>query len=119
MIRIDIQFAFLRGEYAQYDMSGLDLRLVRDWAVFTALSSARQGTNREAAWSRYLNNTGGTPLAELCKSKERKNVNKGKESERKSKGKEREKKRIQAKKERKKVKAKNGRKNVKAKPLLD
>ena len=51
-------------------MSGLDLRLVRDWAMFTALSSAGQGTNREAAWSRYLNNTGGTPLAELCKSKE-------------------------------------------------
>ena len=71
MIRIDIQFAFLRGEYAQYDMSGLDLRLVRDWAVFTALSSAGQGTNREAAWSRYLNNTGGTPLAELCKNKTR------------------------------------------------
>ena len=43
-------------------MSGLDLRLVRDWAVFTD-----QGTNREAAWSRYLNNTGGAPLAELCK----------------------------------------------------
>ena len=65
------QFAFLRGEYAQYDMSGLDLRLVRDWAMFTALSSAGQGTNREAAWSRYLNNTGGTPLAELCKNKTR------------------------------------------------
>ena len=67
MIRNDIQFAFLRGEYAQYDMSGLDLRLVRDWAMFTALSSAGQGTNREAAWSRYLNNTGGAPLAELCR----------------------------------------------------
>ena len=67
MIKIDIQFAFLRGEYAQYDMSGLDLRLVRDWAVFTALSSARQGTNREAAWSRYLNNTGGKQLGEYCK----------------------------------------------------
>ena len=47
-------------------MSSLDLRLVRDWAVFTALSSADQGTNREAAWSRYLNYTGGTPLAEIC-----------------------------------------------------
>ena len=67
MIRIDIQFAFLRGEYAQYDMSGLDLRLVRDWAMFTALSFAGQGTNRETAWTRYLNNTGGTPLAELCR----------------------------------------------------
>ena len=52
-------------------MSGLDLRLVRDWAVFTALSSADQGTNREAAWSRYLNNTGGAPLAELCRNKTR------------------------------------------------
>ena len=62
-----VQFAFLRGEYVQYDMSGLDLRLVRDWAVFAALSPAGQGTNREAAWSRYLNNTGGAPLAELCK----------------------------------------------------
>ena len=61
------QFTFLRGEYKQYDMSGLDLRLVRDWAMFTALSSADQGTNREAAWSRYLNNTGDTPLAELCR----------------------------------------------------
>ena len=69
-------------------MSGLDLRLVRDWAVFTALSSADQGTNREAAWSRYLNNTGGTPLAELCKSKERKNDSKGKERMKESKGKE-------------------------------
>ena len=69
-------------------MSGLDLRLVRDWAVFTALSSAGQGTNREAAWSRYLNNTGGTPLAELCKSKERKNDSKGKERMKESKGKE-------------------------------
>ena len=38
-------------------MSGLDLRLVRDWAVFTALSSAGQGTNREAAWSSFLNKT--------------------------------------------------------------
>ena len=52
-------------------MSGLDLRLVRDWAVFTALSSARQGTNREAAWSRYLNNTESAPLAELCRNKTR------------------------------------------------
>ena len=69
-------------------MSGLDLRLVRDWAMFTALSSAGQGTNREAAWSRYLNNTGGTPLAELCKSKERKNDSKGKEGKKESKGKE-------------------------------
>ena len=60
------QFGFLAGQYRHYDMSGLDLRLVRDWAVFTALSSAGQGTNREAAWSRYLNNTGGAPLAELC-----------------------------------------------------
>ena len=104
-----LQFGFLAGQYRHYDMSGLDMRLVRDWAVFTALSSAGQGTNREAAWSRYLNNTGGTPLAELCKSEERKNESKGKETERKSKGKERE----------KKVKAKNGRKKVKAKPLLD
>ena len=61
-----LQFGFLAGQYRHYDMSGLDLRLVRDWAVFTALSSAGQGTNREAAWSRYLNNTGGAPLAELC-----------------------------------------------------
>ena len=61
-----LQFGFLAGQYRHYDMSGLDLRLVRDWAVFTALSSARQGTNREAAWSKYLNNTGDTPLAELC-----------------------------------------------------
>ena len=38
-------------------MSGLDLRLVRDWAVFTALSSAGQGLNREAAWSSFLNKT--------------------------------------------------------------
>ena len=67
MIRIYIQFAFLRGEYAQYDMSGLDLRLVRDWAVFTALSSAGQGTNREAAWSRYLNNTGAHPWPSCVK----------------------------------------------------
>ena len=52
-------------------MSGLDLRLVRDWAVFTALSSAGQGVNREAAWSRYLNNTGGAPPAELCRNKTR------------------------------------------------
>ena len=52
-------------------MSGLDLRLVRDWAMFTALSSADQGTNREAAWNRYLNNTGGAHLAELCRNKTR------------------------------------------------
>ena len=48
-------------------MSSLDLRLVRDWAMFTALSSAGQGTNREAAWSSFLNNTGGTKLGEYCK----------------------------------------------------
>ena len=101
-------------------MSGLDLRLVRDWAVFTALSSADQGTNREAAWSRYLNNTGGAPLAELCKSKERKNESKDKETERKSKGKERKKERTGKEREKKvKVKAKNERKKVKAKPLFD
>ena len=67
MIRFDIQFAFLRGEYAQYDMSSLDLRLVRDWAVFTALSSAGQGLNREAAWSSFLNKTEGKQLGEYCK----------------------------------------------------
>ena len=65
------QFGFLAGQYRQYDMSGLDLRLVRDWAMYTALSSAGQGTNREAAWSRYLNITGGAPLAELCRNKTR------------------------------------------------
>ena len=52
-----LQFGFLAGQYRHYDMSGLDMRLVRDWAVFTALSSAGQGTNREAAWSSFLNNT--------------------------------------------------------------
>ena len=66
-----LQFGFLEGKYRHYDMSGLDLRLVRDWAVFTALSSAGQGVNREAAWSRYLNNTGGAPPAELCRNKTR------------------------------------------------
>ena len=52
-----LQFGFLEGKYRHYDMSGLDLRLVRDWAMFTALSSAGQGLNREAAWSSFLNKT--------------------------------------------------------------
>ena len=59
------KFAFLRGEYSNYDLGGLNITNVRDFSVFMAVaSSVRQG---DEAWYSFVKNKYGNILSELCK----------------------------------------------------
>lgn len=60
------KFAFLRGDYKQRELSGLDLSNVRDYAIFMAVSSAGQGSGTDTAWQGFRNKYNGTELGQLC-----------------------------------------------------
>ena len=59
------KFAFLRGEYSNYDLGGLNITIVRDFSVFmAAASSVGQG---DEAWYSFVRKKCGNILSELCK----------------------------------------------------
>merc|ERR1712192_301828 len=49
-----------------YNMTNLDITNVRDYSMFMALSSHKQGIGQSVAWSNYLQETAGKPLSHLC-----------------------------------------------------
>eukprot|EP00092_Neocalanus_flemingeri_P005814 GFUD01006258.1.p1 GENE.GFUD01006258.1~~GFUD01006258.1.p1 ORF type:complete len:628 (-),score=188.16 GFUD01006258.1:577-2460(-) len=61
------KFAFLRGDYSDYDLGSLDITNVRDFAVFMAVSSAGQGKRGEVALQKYKEKENGKELSDLCK----------------------------------------------------
>ena len=60
------KFAFLRGEYADYDLATLDITNVRDYAIFMAITSAGQGRNEVEGAKNYKKKVG-VSLNQLCK----------------------------------------------------
>ena len=60
------KFPYLNGKYRQMDMSDLDIRTVRDWAVFIALRSTGQGKNGKIAWNNFQTKYN-TSLSQFCK----------------------------------------------------
>ena len=67
------KFAFLKGEYSNYDMGQLDITNVRDWSAYIAISSAGQGSNGDKAVEKFKVKTNNRTIAEYCQSKSSQN----------------------------------------------
>ena len=55
------------GKYRENDMAELDITITRDYAMFMALSSNKQGKNGNIALDNFYKNIGNYTLPEYCK----------------------------------------------------
>ena len=63
------KFAFALGKYAEWDMAELDISVIRDYAMFMALSSNNQGRNAKAALDGLNMKKQNLTWPEYCKDK--------------------------------------------------
>ena len=60
------KFAFKLGQYRDFDMAGLDLTNVRDYATYVALTANNQGKGGEKALATLKKELGGKTWSEYC-----------------------------------------------------
>ena len=60
------KFAFKLGQYRDFDMAGLDLTNVRDFATYVALTANNQGKGGEKALATLKKELGGKTWSEYC-----------------------------------------------------
>ena len=60
------KFGFRSGKYRDFDMAGLDLTNVRDYATYVALTANNQGKGGEKALATLKKELGGKTWSEYC-----------------------------------------------------
>ena len=63
------KFAFAMGKYSDWDMAELDITVIRDYAMFMALSSNNQGKNGQGALDSFNKKKENMTWPEYCKDK--------------------------------------------------
>jgi len=63
------KFAFAMGKYSDWDMAELDITVIRDYAMFMALSSNNQGKNGQGALDSFNKKKENLTWPEYCKDK--------------------------------------------------
>ena len=63
------KFAFGMGKYVGEDMQELNITVIRDYAMFMALSSNNQGRNKNLALENLQKQLGNRSWSEFCKDK--------------------------------------------------